>query len=88
MRLGREKGPSGSVFLQLLREMVLWTMMGGMPSLEKETVTTIWTVACLLEILTHGTANEGGMEAQGWLGSWGPSVGRYLGRVPKMWINS
>ena len=70
VRLGREKGPSGSVFLQLFREMVLCTMMGGMPSLGK-TVTTIWAVPCLLEILTQGTASEGGMEEQGWLGSWG-----------------
>ena len=55
VRFGRENGPSGSSFLQLVREMVAWMMMGGTPS--------------LLEMLVHGTAREAGKTGLGASGS-------------------
>ena len=56
VRLGREKAPSGSIFLQLEREMVAWMMMGGSPS--------------LLEMLLQGRAREVGKTGFGASGSW------------------
>ena len=55
VRLGREKGPWGSSFLQLEREMVAWMRMGGTPS--------------LLEMLLHGRARELGKTGFGASGS-------------------
>ena len=55
VRLEREKGPSGSIFLQLDKEMVAWTMMGGKPS--------------LCEMLLHGTARQVGRTGLGDSGS-------------------
>ena len=55
VRLGREKAPSGSSFLQLERDIVAWMMMGGTPN--------------LLEMLLHGRAREVGKTGFGASGS-------------------
>ena len=56
VRLESAKGPEGSIFLQLDREMVEWMMMGGMAS--------------LVETLVQGTASTSGRQGRGQEGSW------------------